>query len=56
MEWLIANWGFVLLGLMVADKIVTATPTKYDDIILTAIKGSLGRLFPGKNIDPEPPK
>lgn len=54
-DWLSANWGVVILIILIADKVVTLTPTKYDDLILTAIKGALGRLFPGKNVDPKPP-
>lgn len=47
-DWIIANWEYVLLGIMVADKIVAMTPTKHDDLILTAIKGALGKMFPGR--------
>ena len=56
MEWLSQNWGFIVLGLLIADKLVTLTPTKYDDLILSAVKGALGQLFPGKNVDPKPPE
>ena len=48
MEWLITNWEWVALGLLIADKIVAVTPTKHDDLILTAIKGALAKLVPGK--------
>ena len=44
MEWVIENWQWLALGIMVLDKIVAATPTKYDDLILTAIKGTLNGI------------
>lgn len=37
MEWLFANWEYVLLGLLVAEKIVKLTPWPYDDIVLDMI-------------------
>ena len=48
MEWMIANWQWIALGLLVADKVVAATPTKYDDLILTSIKGALSAIGLGK--------
>jgi|TARA_Y100000310_G_scaffold182326_1_gene182416 hypothetical protein len=48
MEWVLNNWEWVALGLLVADKIVAATPCKWDDLILTAIKGALAKIVPGK--------
>ena len=39
-KWTVDNWLVIAFGFMVADKIVTVTPTKWDDIILTAIKGA----------------
>lgn len=48
MEWLIANWEWFALGILVLDKIVAATPTKYDDLILTAIKGAFAAVGLGK--------
>ena len=50
MDWLLTNWEWVLLGLLVADKVVAATPMKMDDLILTSIKGALRGLFPEKKI------
>jgi len=44
MEWLIKNWELIALGILIADKIVAATPTKWDDLILTAIKNTLGSV------------
>jgi hypothetical protein len=39
--WVAQNWDTVLLLILVADKIVAITPTPYDDLILTVIKGVL---------------
>jgi len=38
MEFLISNWQYVTLGILIADKIVAVTPTKYDDMLLTGVK------------------
>ncbi len=48
MEFILANWEIVLLVLLIADKIVAATPNKYDDIFVTAVKSALKAVFPGK--------
>ncbi len=50
MEWLIFHWEWVALGLLVADKVVAATPMKWDDLILTVIKGALRSVVPGKKV------
>lgn len=50
MEWIINNWEWIIMGILVADKIVAATPTKWDDLILTSIKGALKSVFPTKKI------
>lgn len=44
MEWILNHLELIALILMVADKVVTKTPNKYDDLIFTAIKGTLGAL------------
>ena len=44
MEWVIANWEFILLSLYVAEKIVKVTPVKWDDIVIDGIKEGLSRL------------
>ena len=50
MSWIIEHWDAVLLGILVADKIVQATPCKWDDLVMTGIKGALRSLFPGKGL------
>jgi hypothetical protein len=44
MEWLLngSNLSIVLAVIMVLDKIVKATPTKYDDAIVDGIKAAIG--------------
>lgn len=36
-EWFTSNWQYVLIGLMVAEKLVKLSPSKKDDIILDSI-------------------
>ena len=51
METLVANWEYVLIAFVIAEKIVKLTPTKYDDILLDiVIKGVYGLV--GKKKDP----
>ena len=45
MEWFLLNWDMCLLGFMVAEKIVKLTPTKYDDILLDMVWGSIKKLI-----------
>ena len=37
MEWLADNYGIVLAIVMLAEKLVKLSPTKYDDIILDMV-------------------
>ena len=48
MDFVASNWEFFLLGFMVAEKIVKITPTKYDDIAIDIIWGSIKKLVAGK--------
>jgi len=48
MEWVIEHWTFILLGVMVVDKIVAMSPSKKDDLIWTSIRGIVMRLAPKK--------
>ena len=63
MEWILAHWEGICFGIMVFDRIATATPEnfrplgipvgKYDDQIVKVLKrvgGALfGRRFPGSD-------
>ena len=44
MDWIISNWEWMLLGFMVAEKLVKMSPTKYDDILLDFVWGNLKKL------------
>ena len=48
MDWLAANWQYVLVGFFILEKIVKLTPTKYDDIIVDILFEALKKLFPQK--------
>jgi len=47
LAWCLANWGVIAAAILLLDKIVAVTPTKYDDMILTSIKAIIG-AFKGK--------
>ena len=36
-EWITANWEWVLLGVMVLEKAIKLSPTKYDDMLFDMI-------------------
>jgi|TARA_Y100000310_G_C20352238_1_gene654923 hypothetical protein len=44
MEWLQANWQYVLVGFYAVEKIVKASPSKYDDILLDVVWGSVKKV------------
>ena len=44
MDWIISNWEWMLLGFMVAEKLVKMSPTKHDDILLDFVWGNLKKL------------
>jgi len=46
--FLLANWEWIIIFLLVADKVVAASPTKVDDIILTILKKILYVFVPNK--------
>tara|TARA_R100001082_G_scaffold107570_1_gene81639 strand:+ start:671 stop:826 length:156 start_codon:yes stop_codon:yes gene_type:complete len=44
MEWLAENWEWVLLGFMVAEKVVKMSPTDKDDILVDVIFDGLKQM------------
>ena len=44
MNWLMSNWDICLLVFMVAEKAVKASPSKYDDILLDMVWGTMKKL------------
>ena len=45
MEWLADNYGIVLAVVMLAEKLVKLSPTKYDDIVLDVIWKNIKKLM-----------
>ena len=43
-EWLSANWEWVLLGFMVLEKVVKLSPTDKDDILVDMVFQGLVKL------------
>ena len=44
MDFIIENYQLIALIILVADKVVAMTPNRYDDMIITAIKGAFKTL------------
>jgi len=38
MEWMMSNWEYVAIGILVVDKLVALSPSKMDDLIWSAVK------------------
>ena len=45
MEFLSSNWEYILIGLLAVDKMVALSPSKWDDLIWTAVKKSLYKVI-----------
>ena len=41
MEWVAANWEYMLIGTLCIDKLVALSPTEWDDLIWTSIKKAI---------------
>jgi len=44
MDFLTNNWEWILIGFMVAEKLVKLSPTKYDDILLDIVWKNMKKL------------
>ena len=44
MDWLMSNWDICLLVFMILEKVVKASPSKYDDILLDMVWGTMKKL------------
>ena len=44
MEWLQANWEYVLIGVMAVDKAVALSPSEWDDLLWTSVKKTIFKL------------
>lgn len=45
MEWISANWQWVLLAFYVLEKVVKESKAEWDDILVDGIKAMLFKLF-----------
>lgn len=43
-EFLVANWEYVAIIILVLDKAVALSPTKWDDLLWTSVKKSIMKL------------
>ena len=41
MEFLSANWEYVLIGILAIDNVVALSPTEWDDLIWTSVKKAI---------------
>ena len=44
MDMLMQNWEYVLIGILVVDKVVAMSPSKMDDLIWTSVKEVLMKI------------
>ena len=44
MEFVLANWEYILIGILSIDKIVALTPSTWDDRIWTSIKKAIFKV------------
>ena len=41
MDWIAANWEYMLIAILCIDKVVALSPTEWDDLIWTSIKKAI---------------
>ena len=41
MEFILANWEYIVIGILSIDKVVALSPTEWDDLIWTSIKKAI---------------
>ena len=44
MDMILANWEYVLIGILALDKVVALSPSTWDDLIWTSIKKSIFKM------------
>ena len=44
MDIILANWEYVLIGILAIDKAVALSPSTWDDLIWTSIKKSIFKI------------
>ena len=45
MDWISANWDICLLGFVIVEKAIKASPSKYDDILLDMVWGGIKKAI-----------
>jgi|TARA_R100001082_G_scaffold1376_1_gene1149 hypothetical protein len=45
MEWLQANWEYVLIGFYTLEKVVKLSPSKKDDIVFDVVFDAMKKLY-----------
>ena len=43
-EFMVENWQYILVGFMIAEKLVKLSPAKWDDIIVDGIKSIVTQI------------
>ncbi len=38
MDWMMEHWQYVMIGVMIVDKVVAMSPSKMDDLIWASVK------------------
>lgn len=49
MEWIIDNYGLIVIGFIVLEKIVRLSPCKWDDILIDGLKAGINEALKVKN-------
>ena len=44
MEFILANWEYILIGILAIDKAVALSPTEWDDLIWTSSKKAIFKV------------
>jgi len=37
-EWMMSNWEYATIGILVIDKLIALSPSKMDDLIWSTVK------------------
>ncbi len=45
MEFILANWAYVLIAVLCIDKVVALSPTEWDDLIWTSVKRAFYKVM-----------
>ena len=45
MDWISSNWQICLAVFFILEKVVKLSPTKYDDILLDVVWGSIKKVI-----------